>query len=125
MTKFPDFNQLNLFDQTPVIPYPFTGDELRDEGIAKCEQHANAVDANWSDKAFEFLKEYITNVNEFKCENVRFASAGIIPEAINKRVWGAIILRASRLGLIRKISTGPVTDPGSHCANAGTWVANY
>jgi hypothetical protein len=108
--------QLSIFD-------PPTGEELRDHGIEQATRHANDQDAYWSERAFEFLKQYIVDVAEFQTEDVRHASIGQVPEPPCLRAWGSVIRRAAQRNLIAKVGIAPVTNPAAHCANAAVWRA--
>lgn len=98
----------------------------RDAGIKKVESTTDAIDSIWREVAFELLKRFIIECpGEFKVEDVRaYAAMYDFVEPSSKRVWGSIILRASKCGLVKKMRVEPVTNPNAHCANAGVWIAN-
>lgn len=104
-------NQLDLF-QSRVN---------RDIGIKKAEDHANSVHESWSDKAYEFLRQYIRHDAEFMTEQIREASEGIVPEPPSKRAWGSIVLKAARAGLIKKIGYKSVSNPKANATPATLW----
>lgn len=97
--------------------------ESRDAGIAKCESTADAIDPNWRNEAFELLKRFLSECpGEFKVEEVRaYAAMYDFVEPASKRIWGSIILKAARKGLIRKLRVEPVTNKKAHCAFASVW----
>ena len=125
--------QTNLFDYVPesnpdqrsvkkILP-TYSGKELRDKGIEVAKSHANAVHSEWSETAYNFLLNYLDACNcEFLCENVRQASDGFVPIPPSLRSWGAIMTRAIKSNLIKKIDCIPVKSPNSHCANANLYI---
>jgi hypothetical protein len=98
--------------------------QARDKGIEQAEKHANQVHDSWSDKAFEFLKSFIVNHKKFLAEDVRYYSAGVIPEPPSQRAWGAVIVRAAKQGLIRRVGYEQVKNAKAHRANASVWAVN-
>jgi hypothetical protein len=102
---------------------PATGPQLRDKGIRKAVTKAEAINPSWSDLAYDFLRSYIQTHHRFLTEDIRTAAerAGIVSPA-SKRVWGSLILRAVREGIIRADGYAQVSNPQAHCANARIWV---
>ena len=98
--------------------------EARDAGIAKVENTADAINPEWRDNAFELLKRFLNECSgEFKSEDVRaYAAMYDFVEPASKRIWGSIILKASKQGLIKKLRIEPVTNKKAHCAFASVWV---
>lgn len=115
--------QTTLFAET--IPAAPDGAKLRDEGMKKAEESAERKEFGWSDKAMIYVEKYCRMFDEFTGESVRiYAEAMGIPEPPHKRAWGAIMLKAAKRGLIRKIGTQSVSNPKAHCAIATLWKAN-
>lgn len=102
--------QLNLF-----------GSALRDIGIEQAETHANDVHEDWSQKAYNFLLLFIRENTVFQAEDVREASLVEVPEPPSNRAWGAIIVRAIKAGLIKRIGYAPVNNKKAHCTPASVW----
>ena len=101
----------------------YDGKQLRDKGIHQAEQHANEVHESWSDKAYNYLKWVLPQIDgEFMTEDIRLMSENLIPEPPSKRAWGAIMVRAVKDKLIRKVGFGQVKNPKAHRANASIWV---
>ena len=99
----------------------FSGEELRDIGIKKSFDNANDKFENWGEIAYDFLLQYIKRNYAFLTEDIRIASADIVPEPPSKRAWGAVILKAKKAGLIRKIGFRNVKNPKAHCTPATLW----
>ncbi len=92
------------------------------KGLQKAEDHANAVHNNWSDDAYKFLTLFITHKKgDFMVEDVRTASKYIVPEPPSMRAWGAIILRAAKARMIKKVGIRAVKNLKAHKANASVW----
>jgi hypothetical protein len=95
---------------------------LTEAHIQRAEDHANAVHGDWSDQAFEFLKIFLAHRRgEFMAEDFRAACNEVIPEPPSLRAYGAIILRAAKSGLIRKVGMRSVKNLKAHRAFASVW----
>lgn len=100
-----------------------SGRDLREQGIYRAVSHANATHAEWSEKAYKVLKDFLTMTrgNTFMCEDVREFAINYLPEPPTKRAWGSIIVRAKKDGIIKHCGFGQVTNPRAHRANASLW----
>lgn len=99
--------------------------EARDAGIQVATDHANAVNLNWSDKAYEKLKEFLnTWVGEFQGEDVRSYAAidDDFPLPPSERAWGGTLRKAAFAGLIKKVGIKSTRNPKAHCANSAVWI---
>lgn len=101
---------------------------LRDEGITRAVDHADAVHEQWSDRAFAMLIDYIDLIggsgNEFTSEMVRFyADSQGLPRPPDQRAWGAVMVRAARSGVCKKIGWATATDPRVHFNPVTLWEA--
>lgn len=103
------------------VKLELTGQQLRDQGIAKAVNHAEKENPNWKEKAFQFLCDYIKGHSEFMIEEVREASEGIVPIAPSSRAWGSIAVRAARSGLITRTGYRSVKNARAHCAIVSVW----
>ena len=99
----------------------FEARKLRDEGINKAIDHADKKDDKWSEKAYKYFLYYLKSHCEFMAEDVRIASAGIIPEPPSKRAWGAIFVKAVKEGLIERKGFRNVKNPKAHLTPATLW----
>jgi hypothetical protein len=124
MNNFPNFQQLTLFDQVETIPEPFTGADLRDHGIETSVQHANNVEPGWSELAYQFLLDFITDVGEFLCEDLRIAAKGKVPDPPDGRAWGYVIVKAVKAGVIRRQGYGTMKAACSHKCPKTIWISN-
>lgn len=98
--------------------------EERDAGIERAVSHANAVTANWSDIAFEKLKEFLQIFSDpFQAEEVRSFAAvdDEFPEPPSRRAWGGVIRTAARKGLIKRIGFKNTKSVKSHCTPSSLW----
>lgn len=102
-----------------------TGSALRDLGMQRAVDNAEAVAPGWPDRALTMLRRYVAEVGgRFQAEDVRaFGVRYGFEEPPHKRAWGGVMVRARNLGLIRCVGTQPVSTKTSHCANAGLWEA--
>jgi hypothetical protein len=100
----------------------FTGEMLRNKGIEQAIENANARSTGWANEAYQFLLDYIKDHKEFMTEDVRNASAGIVPDPPSKRAWGGIVVRAAKNKLIEKRGFKAVQNPNAHCTPATLWA---
>jgi hypothetical protein len=115
--------QLKLFNADQKITIPkSTGKLLRDVGINNSVMHADLVNKNWSDDAYNFLLQYINSNKEFMAEELRASSKGIVPDPPSLRAWGSVIVRAVKSGLITRTEYRNVSNPKAHCTPASVWT---
>lgn len=114
-------NQMDLFKQ-PVNDA--LARKLRDEGMQRAIDHADRVIDRWQDKAYESLRVYISfNSQPFLSEDVRVYAAHLgIPDPPDKRAWGAVMMRAAKAGLIRKLGWTTASDPKVHKNPVSQWI---
>jgi len=103
----------------------FDGAKLRDRGIDRAVSHADSVEPQWSEQAYQFLLTFLTHNREFMAEDVREASIGIVPEPPSNRAWGGVIVRAAKAGYIRKAGFKKVRNSRAHCTPAAVWQSLY
>lgn len=99
---------------------------LRDEGMQRAIGHADSVDEGWSDRAYSMLVDFLARSGgrAFFAEEIRIeAEAAGFPAPPDRRAWGAVVNRAVRAGVVRRIGYGPQQSPNSHCAPKSIWVA--
>ena len=96
----------------------------RDKGIQRAVDHADAVERGWSEMAFDFFVNVFLkhHKGEFQCEDYRASCKGIVPDPPSLRAYGAIVVRAKKMGLIKRIGIGPVKNPKAQMANANVWI---
>jgi hypothetical protein len=104
-------NQLDLFQSR----------KNRDNGIERAIEHANRVNGNWSEQAYQFLLEYIKDREEFITEDVRQAAIDHVPQPPNQKAWGGVIVRAKKSGLITRKGYVSRKNPIAHCATVTLW----
>lgn len=103
----------------------FEARQARDAGIEKAVTHANEVVPDWSEQAFEKLKEYLKCFpGEFMAETFRAEMAlQDFPLPPSARAWGGIIRRAASAGLIERVRLQQVTNKRAHLCYASVWRA--
>lgn len=120
------YQQLDIFDEhyPPVLTKCNiqSGKELKEIGMQKAIDSANAKHTDWSNNAYDFLLNYLDTVScEFLCEDFRLASVGFVSDPPSKRAFGSIMIRAAKNGLIRKVGYGTVHNPTAHSCFASKW----
>lgn len=94
-------------------------------GMKRALKKANKDNHDWEEKAMAKLIEFIhINSGNFFCEDVRAYAAcdDNFPLPDNNRVWGPIIQKAAREGLIKRIGYGPVSNINANNTPASIWV---
>ncbi len=102
------------------------GERLRDDGIRRAADHADAVVPNWGDMAFRAALRYIDRMkgNTFTSDQLRaWAERYNFPTPPDKRAWGSVFRRLSAKGHITSAGYVPSTDPKSHCCPSTLWRA--
>lgn len=96
--------------------------ELRDDGIRRAVEHADALEPSWSERAYTFFCGWLLGRNEpFQTCEARWASEGIVPPPPDARAWGHVARRAALAGKIVAIGTAPDLDPKSHRSPCNVW----
>ena len=94
----------------------------RDKGIKKSIDHADAVNHDWSEKAYECFKLFLKwRAGNFQCETFREFSKGMLPAPPSLRAYGHVIRRAAKDNLIRQVGYNKVSNPTAHMANSAVW----
>lgn len=124
MKKKPDTNTPDLFAEPKTRKARArAAREGRDVGMAQAVDHADAVDPSWSDVAMEYVKVFARRGCEFMGEDVRtYAQERGMPEPPDRRAWGAVLVRAAKRGLIKRLRYEPCKDPRSHASPSAVWV---
>lgn len=96
--------------------------ELAEDGIARAVEHADSIDAGWSEMAYAKLEQYAFSHFEFMTEDVRkWAHSLGLEQAPSARAWGAVALRGAREGLIVKVGYRKTQNPLAHSTPATVW----
>ncbi len=100
----------------------------RDAGIQQAAEHAEEVNPNWGDRAFEVLRMYAAAKRSsgatFTSEDVRNSILGAhLPQPPHLRAWGSVCQRAARAGLIAKVGIVESRAAHCHCAHVAAWKA--
>lgn len=103
--KYNSFVQLSLYDELkPGIVLPQESDHDQ-----------------WTAEAYDFLLEYIKDHDEFRIEDVRIASKGIVPVPNELRSWGSVAVVAKNSGLIELIRYGKSNNIKAHNTLVSYW----
>jgi hypothetical protein len=95
----------------------------RDKGIEKAEKSANELHENWSDRAYEWFKRFVsTRSDAFKIEEFRQWSSEVLPAPRSLRAFGGIAMRAAKEGLIKRVGFAQVDNVKAHKANCALWM---
>lgn len=99
--------------------------EARNAGMQEALSHAIAVQADWPEQAMNALRVFISEHpgKTFMTEDLRAYAYDelALPYPPHERAWGAIIAKAARQELIRRVGIAPVETASSHMANASVW----
>lgn len=103
----------------------FTGETLKEKGMAKAIANANRVETGWSERAYQMFLKFIDGLptdRKFMAETFRlYAFDHRLPAPPHLRAFGGIISRASNAGLIVRVTSAPVSNPKAHRALANVW----
>jgi hypothetical protein len=100
----------------------FSGAQLRDIGMQQALDHANATVEDWGAKAYRYVEYFAAQCTEFRAEQVRvFAEKNGLEAPPSKRSWGAVIAKAVRKELIRRVRHEPCENPKAHACTVAVW----
>ncbi len=110
-----------IFDRSAALA-------ARDAGIQQAAEHAEEVNPNWGDRAFEVLRMYAAAKRSsgatFTSEDVRNSILGAhLPQPPHLRAWGSVFQRAAKQGMIVKTGVTESRAAHCHCAFVATWKA--
>lgn len=94
--------------------------EQRDEGIRQSAEHAEDVSPGWGEAAYTALTLYAGMAGEFNAFQFREYLKSVGLEASVPKAVGAVMLRAARAGIIRKVGYDP--HPERHASPTCRWV---
>ena len=98
--------------------------DARDLGISLAEDKANLDHPNLTELALIQLRCFLLeNKGEFQMEDVReFAYKNGLQQAESNRSWGAVAVKARKLGLIQFVRIEPTRGITAHRANANVYI---
>lgn len=102
----------------------FTQAEInKQNGIEVAELNAEFHHPEWSTEALVWLCRFLRNYSfDFMTEDVRlFAESNGFKAPVTSRSWGAVMLRASRAGIIKKVGYKSTRNPLAHRTPATLW----
>lgn len=76
----------------------------RDAGMQRAIEHAEDLNEDWSEQAYDFLIAFAQRNATFQSEDVSDASKRVtgFPQPPTDRAWGSIYTRAARAGVIEQ-----------------------
>ena len=76
----------------------------RDAGMQQATNHADEVNEDWSEQAYDFLIAFAQRNHTFQSEDVSDASKRVsnFPQPPTDRAWGSVYTRAARAGVIEQ-----------------------
>lgn len=94
-----------------------------ERGAERAKNHADSIRKAWSASAFACLTTIGQRDGVFMTEDVRIEAERDfgLPPPPDRRAWGAVILKASRAGLIRHLHYAPAKTPNSHGGPKSVW----
>lgn len=91
-----------------------------EQGIRQSADHADSVDPGWGESCYQAPCDYLRETREFNSHEFRqFLGSIGFPVEVPKAL-GAVLLRAARAGLIRKIGYDP--HPERHSSPTPRWA---
>ncbi len=105
----------DLFDYTDTK-------KLAEAGMLAAVEHADHVEAGWSERALEHVRHFAAFRFEFLGEDVRlWAYEQGLPHPPVECAWGAIMVRAARENIIARNGYGTTRIPPQHSKPAVRW----
>lgn len=113
-------------EQTELFEDVAAGRRLATEGAARAAAHADAVEPNWTQRAYEALWGFLNTDyanGSFSSYQVRWWAHehGGLPLAPDDRAWGNVFSRARRAGRIDRAGYGASPDPIAHARPVSLW----
>lgn len=100
----------------------FSGEMLRDAGMARAIEHAEDVAEGWGDRAYRYVERFAQIGGEFRTEQVRqFAEKNGLEKPPHDRAWGSVIAKAARRRLILLVRYEPCRNPKAHSCPVKVW----
>jgi hypothetical protein len=99
--------------------------QATNEGIQRAADNANRVHDNWTDKAYDYFKEFVKTRRKgerFMTEDVRKDAHTVVPIPPTAKAWGAVIRRAVHDGIIIKVGYNQVKNIKAHKTPASVWT---
>jgi hypothetical protein len=95
---------------------------LRDDGISRAAQHADAVSPEWGEKAYAILLEYGPKLSRFTPFDIRAcAIARGLDSPPDGRAWGNAFKRARKAKKLAHAGYVPHPDPKCHRCPTSLW----
>lgn len=103
----------------------FTGETLKEKGMAKAIANADRVESGWSERAYQMFLKFIDGLpkdRRFMTEQFRmYAFERGLSAPPSLRAFGSVILRASNECKIVRVGFGTVENAKAHRCFASVW----
>jgi hypothetical protein len=93
----------------------FTAKQLAERGISESHEHAEEVDAGWTERAVKAVAEYAKLNEMFLAEDAKawaYESGLEVPPVDG--AWGSVMRLAAGRGIIHPFGRKAASSPGSH-----------
>lgn len=95
---------------------------MRDDAIARAEQHADAETPTWASRARDYALGFAQQHAAFTAEDLRAAAdADGFPAPPDSRAWGGALAWLSRTGAIEADGFVEAVNPKAHCCPKRRW----
>ena len=95
--------------------------QARDTGMTRATNHADAVSADWSERAYRMLCQHARIGNAFTSYDFRQTLHGFLEEPPTPKAFGSVFTRAAKAGVIKKV--GYAQHPERHASPTVLWKA--
>lgn len=93
----------------------------RDQGIATAIQHAERINPEWPELAYNALVEYAKTRETFTIEQLRVHLGATLAEPPSRRAWGPIAQKAQKAGILEHHGWQEADNPDCHCGEVRVW----
>lgn len=110
------------------VAMELSGSALRDLGMQQAQDHAEAVNPGWSERAMAMLVRYLKQMQDTQFQNEDFrvwAEREGLATPPHLRAYGSIMAKARKAGMIRAVGYEAVDNPTAHQAFARVWEKTY
>lgn len=99
--------QLSLLEAHPNVKPLRTARIERDVGIQRAIDHAETIEPDWGERAYQWIRGYAMHCRQFISEEcTALAAKSGIESPADPRAWGHPFKRAAREGVIQKVGYG-------------------
>ncbi len=95
----------------------------KEDGMRRALLSAESKNPDWAAQALDMLRRFIASHSDpFMVEDVRaFAYREGLPHPDRDQAWGAIVVRAAKMGIIVNVGVAVAKDPTRHRGYTALW----